>query len=423
MAEKINFLGGLTDTLREEYKERLKYKKLINLDGLFDIWYNNYGYGTLNTNYEPVVLAEDPQIFTNFSKLADGVRCLGFVAKAFISFREEYSSVVDNSTLEFPPFIEQITPVFGYESFEELYAHWSEYSITKYSAALQENRHINDLDCFVDVIKDIFLRELPKFPVTKSGFCLSKQNDIKTTGLVIELADLNYDIDLQKGQMLQSGNFSCYMSLANKYGFYIDKNAPWRLLANLESQYMRSAIRGLKDYRSQDSQHRHLTTRQIFDSIYRVRTHFDDLYNLQDFVLRTYNQITRNVPSFTETVLNSDSNGIERIRVFRETGQTLKPEHWLNLLVFVRLLEINKYTKENYDFHTEKINRINRLYDLRRALSSFGADIASLIKEDFTSRSDSDTIIEIESRLEPKLKSRNVNGVSPVNTNSPNSGY
>jgi hypothetical protein len=49
--------------------------------------------------------------------------------------------------------------------------------------------------------------------------------------------------------------------------------------------------------------------------------------------------------------------------------------------------------------------------------------IASLIKEDFTSRSDSDTIIEIESRLEPKLKSRNVNGVSPVNTNSPNSGY
>ena len=203
MAEKINFLGGLTNSLREEYKERLKYKKLINLDGLFDIWYDNYDYGILNINYEPVVLAEDPAIFKNFERLSDGVRCLGFVAESFLAFRNEYVSVVDNSTLGYPPFLERVAPVLGYESFEELFAHWSEYSITKYSSFLQSDKNIKSMNDFLGVIKEIFKQQLHKFPITKSGFCLSKHNDIKTTGLVLELARLDYDIDLQKGQMIQ----------------------------------------------------------------------------------------------------------------------------------------------------------------------------------------------------------------------------
>ncbi len=423
MAEKINFLGGLTNSLREEYKERLKYKKLINIDGLFDIWYDNYDYGILNKNYEPVVLAEDPAIFKSFPRLADGVRCLGFVADAFMEFRNEYTSVVDNSTLQYPPFLEQMAPVLGHESFEELFAHWSEYSITKYSSFLQSDRSITNVDDFITVIKEIFKQQLHKFPITKSGFCMSKQNDIKTTGLILELANLNYDIDLQKGEMIQSRNFSCYMKMANKHGFYVDKNAPWRLMANLDSPYMRSAIRGLTDYRSQDFAHRDYSTIEILDSIYRVRTHFDDVYNLQDFISRVYNQMIRTVPTVSRTVMDSKTNTLQHTKIFREASPYLQTNMWLDLLVFVRLLEVDKYTEELYMFHCEKIKRINSTFSLRRALSIFGSDIAELIKEDFTKNRNVDTMIRTQSKAQEERTNRNSNETRISTTSNPSSGY
>ena len=41
MAEKINFLGGIVPTFREEYQERFKYKSLVDDPRLIDIWYEN----------------------------------------------------------------------------------------------------------------------------------------------------------------------------------------------------------------------------------------------------------------------------------------------------------------------------------------------------------------------------------------------
>ena len=386
MSDKINFLGGLVPSYREEYKERLKYKKLINLDGLIDIWYDNYEYGFLNKNYEPVVLAEESISIKNFAGLADGVGCLNFVAGRFMDFRKEYLEKLNKTTIDFPPFINGATPASGHESFDTLYANWSAYSAVKYSSFLQSDTSINDYSCFLTALKKALASELGKFPITKSGFCLSRHNDIKTTGLVIELADLNYNIDLHKGEMVQSLDFSCFLELANKHGFYVDKNAPWRMLANLDSDIMRSSIRGLVDYRKDDEKHRSFSTMDILDNIYRTRTHFDDLYNLQDFVLKTYNQIIREVPSYTKETYNSRLNKPVKKDVFRTGPQTLMADQWLDLLVYVRLLEMNRYTENNYAHYCGMVKKVNNVYGVRAALGALGTEMATLIKEDFTSR-------------------------------------
>ncbi len=83
MTNRIEFRGGTTSSLRQEYVERLKYKKYVNFEGMIDIWYENYGYGLLNENCEPVVTIEDDVTSKNFIGYADGVGALNFVAQAF----------------------------------------------------------------------------------------------------------------------------------------------------------------------------------------------------------------------------------------------------------------------------------------------------------------------------------------------------
>ena len=153
---------------------------------------------------------------------------------------------------------------------------------------------------------------LKDFPITRSGFCLSSHNDVKSSGLIIELTKLNHNLDSYKGEIIQTLEFKCFLDLAYSYGFYVDKNAPWRLMSNLDDPITRLFARGLdtnsyyndvyvnssktqdaafKSYVSRDSKHADRTTREIINNLYRVKTHYDDIFSLKDFIVRVYSNI------------------------------------------------------------------------------------------------------------------------------------
>ncbi len=187
------------------------------------------------------------------------------------------------------------------------------------------------------------------------------------------------------------------MEEAAKFGFYVDKNVPWRLLANLDSKMMRLYIRGLetnyegknfkkhfKDEMKKDKDHKHLSTMQILGSIYRTKTHLDDLFHLQDFIIKVYNQIVLNVPYYTKMEYRSHNNSYEKTSVFRTGVDFLSTEEWLELLVMVRLLELDTYTDFMYTRLVQKCKNIFKGYGLRAAISMLGVEIAKIIKEQFT---------------------------------------
>lgn len=383
MTEKIDFLGGMTPTYREEFEQRRRYKELITGMNLIDIWFDNYCYGFINSSSEPVILAESSAIIKNFNGFADSVGAVNFVTDAFTAFRDDYVNKVENSTINYPPFLDNLVPVKGYESFESLFANWSAYSATKYASFLEDNKNIDGYESFLTEIKKVFVDQLRRFPITKSGFCLSRHNEIGASGLSVELAKLDYNIDYQKGEIIQSPDFKCYADYAAAYGFYVDKNAPWRLLCNLEHETTRLYIRNLDPNTGGlggDPRHRHLTTEQIFDNIYRVKTHFDDLFVLQDFVTKIYNQIKKDVPFYNKSVYNANRNKVETKSIFRKEIEFLAPHQWIDLLVMVRLLEIGHYTEETYREMCTKAVRILEVYGLRRAQGTIGSDIALMLK-------------------------------------------
>ena len=140
--------------------------------GSLDSLYNpaHAHYGSLNHRSEPVMYLSDESTMKEFGELSPGVYALNFVYDAFINFREEYSQLVTRSTVNYPPFLGELRPVKGFESFEEKYGNYFVFTTTPYVARMEEDDKIIDFDDFLKKIKEIFLEELNLFPITKSGF-------------------------------------------------------------------------------------------------------------------------------------------------------------------------------------------------------------------------------------------------------------
>jgi len=64
-----------------------------------------------------------------------------------------------------------------------------------------------------------------------------------STGLCVEIDDKSYDNDAEKHRFINHPNFSFYKIAARKHGFMIDRNVPWRLVADVSSFKMREYMR------------------------------------------------------------------------------------------------------------------------------------------------------------------------------------
>jgi len=102
-----------------------------------------------------------------------------------------------------------------------------------------EANKIFSFDEFVPFFMGFLVRFLEISPVTSSSYLLSKKSTPMTSGLCLEVATLDHSKDEDKSKyFLDDSNFQIYRVLAANSGFAIDKNAPWRLVADIASKQM-----------------------------------------------------------------------------------------------------------------------------------------------------------------------------------------
>jgi hypothetical protein len=388
MAKQIRFEAGTTNDLKKEFDGRAKYKKLVTFEGMIDVWYEDTFYGRINKDYEPVILVPgaDSSILKNFPSIADDVKVVGFVAEAFQNFRRDYMKRVESTNITYPVFLDGLTPKSGHLDFESYYSDYLEFLTSNYVDRLHSDSSIIDFRSFVLVMLDILIPDLKEHPITKSGFLLSKHNDIKTTGLILELANLPATIDTPKGQIIQDSNFSCYLSYASAAGFYVDKNAPWRLMINLDKEVTRLLIRAEetqevitsegKRERLPEGPHSNKSAADVMDSIYRIKTHKDDLFHLQDFMYNIYNEIKKKL-AFVSYIDYNDNEELIR----RQEITSLTEQDWLSLLLKVRLYELTKFDQFFYEEQAQKAVDTISIYGLNYAMSKVGQTCSQIIKE------------------------------------------
>tara|TARA_B100000212_G_scaffold336396_1_gene309680 strand:- start:127 stop:519 length:393 start_codon:yes stop_codon:yes gene_type:complete len=117
------------------------------------------------------------------------------------------------------------------------------------------------------------------------------------------------------------------------------------------------------------------------NSIYRIRSHKDDLYDLQDFVIKIYNDIKKEVEYFIRSSYNSSTSQITTESVFRQEIKFLNAEQWLDMLLFVRMLETGVYSKHQHGMKLRQVLECYRVYGLNQALEKIGNIMSLYIRE------------------------------------------
>ena len=225
-----------------------------------DLWYDRMYYGRVNEQNEVVFISQET--FAKQEKLKmitdDGVYALDFVANAFNDLRRRIergaaaAGTFGSPAIGKESVIRDITPKRGFEevdsSYEGYLRSYFDIFMRDYLRDTFRDQQVTNVEDFFKFFSEYSINVARDLPFTKSGFVKSRYCSPMVSGLVLEISFFDHDDDELKGTYIDDISFGYFHSLARKHGFYVDKNAPWRLVANISSpQMQRYWIRGKMD--------------------------------------------------------------------------------------------------------------------------------------------------------------------------------
>jgi hypothetical protein len=226
--------------------------------GMIDFWYDKALYGKVNLKAIPMYLSEAYLI--SLSEVNNKHLAPSFVAHAWRAFEKDWATFwsrnikrkAGRSVLtpggNFEPAKDgSIEVIKAWQSVHPLYhEHMSETFIKFQRWMGMEHRHRKILT-FKDFVQS-FLYFLdayaPQDFITRSAFIMSRKCPRAISGWQIELSDKPPSNDiLKKQQWLNDPNFHIWVAKLRQYGFSVDFNIPWRIVADVNSTPMRKYIR------------------------------------------------------------------------------------------------------------------------------------------------------------------------------------
>ena len=227
---------------------------------------------------------------------------------------------------------------------------------------------IADIENFED-FKDIFAQFariglFPSVPFNLSSYLISKYGSVLSTGLAVEIGELDHGDDEKKQNLfIDNRRFGIHKNLAAEYGFWVDKNAPWRLVANLGSSQMQEYIK---------KRYPEYSDLSSFFERYYTKASEMDIKLLRNNMIRLYNQVAIDKPM---TRIPYEKNGCTYYKVImRDTIQSRdedfrEPSYWLQIYIQFKSMETYLGYDEN---EVQKITRnaldLERTFDLERAM-------------------------------------------------------
>ena len=186
-----------------------------------------------------------------FSVEGTNVSALDFVQTSFDQMAVRYSELRDERRVVTSPdpqvsLLEELRAVKGFESSLRTQLQNIQGFSSRFIASLDKptKDRITSLRDFAELYIAFLLGPDVRIPYFLSDYIKSSFNPQRTSGLVIELSDASYGDDGAKvNDFLTNKNYKKLVGIALEYGFMIDKQIPWRLVADVNSKAMRQAMR------------------------------------------------------------------------------------------------------------------------------------------------------------------------------------
>ena len=202
-----------------------------------------YPYGILNENLDPIIARAE-----KMKPLAGNpeVHMVSFAANAYSDMMQEIQTKVAQGQWEAKSVIPQMKAHRGAQNsldkyHEYIVGFFQEFANAKPNfAGFYKNKEITSFHAFVRFLEGTIVGNKRAF-LTLNGFLLNGRN-IFQSGLAVELFNFSKNKAGTLFRFVTDPGFKRYLMTAQKYGFLVNRNAPWMLIANLNSPAMHKYI-------------------------------------------------------------------------------------------------------------------------------------------------------------------------------------
>lgn len=350
-----NNLDSLTIFNARKYYAENAYVDNVRLK-IIDLYNYRYLYGKVDKYNKAIYLSE-----TNLKILPIENKTLfacDFVVDAYVDMLDYFNTAVLKRNIKVSgalvkkPEIEK-----SWISANKLHHAHMEiiYKMFVFSYLRSNNRDnsINNFDSFVTEFINFSDLIASIMPITRSGYVLSNLCTNNVSGLVIEWSKNLYSVDINKKKIIDDSNFPFYFNAARKFGFYIDKNVPWRLIANVASPIMQNYMEKYGLSKNPGN------ANDIFDT-YFYKAMDKDIELLKNYMFFIYNSYVAAYPMVGSN--NKCNKNIQRYQLDKKYfDNNYDNVYWINVYFQIRLSESNvKIEKEQKDI---LVKRAISIYD------------------------------------------------------------
>jgi hypothetical protein len=331
-----------------------------------DMWNEKQHYGRLDENNNPVFLSEE-NLKPIPSSGRSAVFVADFVADAYKDMMQYFEDAIQTGVVCKDSLFNQLDPKRGWLNLKNEYRGLlnSDYdAFARTYSPLRLSKRKNKIKSF-DLFAKEYINYLKKSKIsvllTKSKFITSTSVSPTISGLIIEFATDKHSDDPGKIDYIQDPSFSFYRHAARKFGFMVDKNAPWRIVADVKSPEMKKYM---KVYG--------FTPENLF-SYYYYKSYFFDLDYLKTHMVDVYNSYVSAYPVFQEKKIICEkvvTVSTERHPVTEDyVDQNYDLNFWLEKYIIIRNIEEkNKFTEARLSLIIKKAKKLNKHFDIYRAL-------------------------------------------------------
>ena len=238
-------------------------------------------YGNIDPKYTPVQCSEQKLV-----EVEKGIKLMDFVALAYNEMKKEYEMA--NIEKRFPQDLPPLTTfkaVRGWEDpsvgHRQAMSFLTSIFLRKALKSEPLSAKLTSFEAFLPIFLDFVKDQGRSFPITFSSFIIGPMTNTLNSGLAFEIALFPHDSDEDKiKEFITHPYFEFYRQTALKYGFFIDMNAPWRLVADLSSDAMQKFMAVYIGSNVSPTKYFNVSTSALF---------LRDISRLQEIAVGTYN--------------------------------------------------------------------------------------------------------------------------------------
>tara|TARA_Y100000310_G_C20452568_1_gene701467 strand:+ start:20 stop:793 length:774 start_codon:yes stop_codon:yes gene_type:complete len=205
---------------------------------------------------------------------------------------------------------------------------------------------------------------LKSIPITNTSILSSKYTSIATSGLSIMLRDSKFDDDETKSILMNEIVFDFYRQAAMKHGFMINKNAPWQIVANIDS----SAMANYMEER--------LTSKEDLWETHYTKVQYNDIEHIKKFILAMWNGFVDKNPVAKRREPRCAGKSTRSVKIKRarytaeQLNEKIKNPQWIKLYCEIRAAEsVGKFSTATIDRIIKTAIGVEKNLDIDTAVS------------------------------------------------------